>query len=44
VDAFAVASSGGNGNMILGVFGEGSGEALFAKRASPVTLLKSLTL
>jgi hypothetical protein len=25
---------------IIGVFGEGSGEALFAKRASPVTLHK----
>ena len=31
----------GNGCKPLGVFGEGSGEALFAKRASPVTLPKT---
>ena len=29
------------GLQLIGVFGEGSGEALFAKRASPETLDKS---
>gem|GEM_PF-4960535 len=43
-DSVSALTPKGEGVQIIGVFGVGSGEALFAKRASPVTLQKTLEL